>query len=101
MAPIGGAEVRVPAFFDRTVTTTEFGKCAITLPGGTYEILASAAMYDDASASVVVTNDNVIPLEIAGASANPTPGLSNQVTAADANASRGGCIHHLVRLGAA
>jgi hypothetical protein len=44
--------------------TNELGKCAITLPGGSFDVIASAASYDGAAVSVEVIDSPVIPLEI-------------------------------------
>jgi len=83
--PIPNAEVRVPAFFDRAVSTDAQGDYSVVLPGGSQQFITAAANYGSDTSSVVVLDATTVDFDIAlvsqatgvgttggGASAAPT-----------------------------
>jgi len=63
--PIANAEVRVPAFFDRTVSTDAQGDYSVVLPGGSQQFVTAAANYESDTSTVVVVDESVVDFDIA------------------------------------
>ncbi len=63
--PIAGAEVAVPDFFNRRVTTDGAGNYSAILPGGSHDVNASAAGYLSDLTGAAVTDGDTTDLDIA------------------------------------